>query len=215
MAIRVEGSSSVVYDSRWNRIAASSAKCKENKARWSYYQGQANFSAACSCIKLNVFPFSRRLDLPRRHQREENMENRPTIYINYSRHDEEWKDRLLTHLQFLEEAGRFSELKFWSDRDLDPGDDWLDQMKTALSIARAAIFLVSPDFLTSKFIQNEEVPYFLKQRAEHGLRILPIIIRPCNWRAIDWLARLLVLPRDTKPLSERDGQELDSQLDTI
>jgi hypothetical protein len=43
MAIRVEGSSSGECDSRWNRIAASPAKCKGNKARWNFYQGQVNF----------------------------------------------------------------------------------------------------------------------------------------------------------------------------
>jgi hypothetical protein len=41
MTIRVERSSSGESDSRWNRIAASSAKCKKNKARWNFYQGQA------------------------------------------------------------------------------------------------------------------------------------------------------------------------------
>jgi hypothetical protein len=40
MNIRVEGSSSEEGDGRWNRIAAPSAKCKENKARWDFYQGQ-------------------------------------------------------------------------------------------------------------------------------------------------------------------------------
>jgi hypothetical protein len=40
ITIKVEGSSSEEGDGRWNRIAASSAKCKENKARWNFYQGQ-------------------------------------------------------------------------------------------------------------------------------------------------------------------------------
>src|SRR5262245_15394305 len=40
MAIRVEGSSSGECDGSWNRIAVSSAKCKGNKARWNFYQGQ-------------------------------------------------------------------------------------------------------------------------------------------------------------------------------
>src|SRR5262245_14430556 len=47
MAIRVEGSSSGECDNRWNRIAASSAKCKGNKARWNFYQGQGS-SECCS-----------------------------------------------------------------------------------------------------------------------------------------------------------------------
>src|SRR5262249_9905172 len=42
MAIRVERSISDEGDGRENRIAASSAKCKGNKAGWSFYQGQDN-----------------------------------------------------------------------------------------------------------------------------------------------------------------------------
>jgi hypothetical protein len=40
ISIKVEGSGSEEGAGRWNRIAASSAKCKENKARWNFYQGQ-------------------------------------------------------------------------------------------------------------------------------------------------------------------------------
>src|SRR5215475_4622914 len=39
MAIRVERSISGEGDGQEDRIAASSAKCKENKAGWSFYQG--------------------------------------------------------------------------------------------------------------------------------------------------------------------------------
>lgn len=42
MAIRVERSISDEGDGQENRIAASSAKCKGNKAGWSFYQGQAS-----------------------------------------------------------------------------------------------------------------------------------------------------------------------------
>jgi len=40
MAIRVERSISDEGDGQKNRIATSSAKCKGNKAGWSFYQGQ-------------------------------------------------------------------------------------------------------------------------------------------------------------------------------
>src|SRR5262245_46424163 len=42
MAIRVERSISDEGDGQENRIAASSAKCKGNKAGWSFYQGQGS-----------------------------------------------------------------------------------------------------------------------------------------------------------------------------
>ena len=40
MAIRVERRISDEGDGQENRIAASSVKCKENKAGWNFYQGQ-------------------------------------------------------------------------------------------------------------------------------------------------------------------------------
>jgi hypothetical protein len=42
MAIRVERSISDEGEGQENRIAASSAKCKGNKAGWSFYQGQVS-----------------------------------------------------------------------------------------------------------------------------------------------------------------------------
>jgi hypothetical protein len=43
MAIRVERSISDEGNEQENGIAASSAKCKGNKAGWSFYQGQVKF----------------------------------------------------------------------------------------------------------------------------------------------------------------------------
>src|SRR5262245_58973929 len=47
MAIRVERSISDEGDGQENRIAASSAKCKGNKAGWSFYQGQVFNLSGC------------------------------------------------------------------------------------------------------------------------------------------------------------------------
>jgi hypothetical protein len=45
ITIKVEGSGSEEGDGRLNRIAAPSAKCKGNKAGWSFYQGQGGSGA--------------------------------------------------------------------------------------------------------------------------------------------------------------------------
>lgn len=45
----------------------------------------------------------------------------PTVFISYSHKDEEWKDRLVTHLSVLERAGL---LDVWDDRRIEAGADW-------------------------------------------------------------------------------------------
>jgi len=112
----------------------------------------------------------------------------PSIFISYSHKDEEWKDRLLTHLGNMENEGV---LDIWNDRRIEAGDDWYKEIEYAISVASIAILLISADFLASKFIISEEVPRLLERNTKAGLRIIPIILRPCNWLEIKWLARFM------------------------
>ncbi|HEY4597774.1 MAG TPA: toll/interleukin-1 receptor domain-containing protein, partial [Thermoanaerobaculia bacterium] len=79
----------------------------------------------------------------------------PTVFISYSHQDEVWKDRLLEHLGVLEEEGL---LKTWNDRNIGAGDEWFEEIRTAMNAARVAVFLVSAHSLRSKFIRHQEIP---------------------------------------------------------
>jgi hypothetical protein len=108
----------------------------------------------------------------------------PTVFIGYSHKDEIWKDRLVTHLKALHEQGR---IDLWDDRRISAGDDWYQEIQSAIAAASIAILMISPDFLASHFIQNEEVPHFLERNAKEGLRIIPIIVKPCAWLEFNML----------------------------
>ena len=43
-----------------------------------------------------------------------------------------------------------------------------------------ASLLVSPDFLDSDFIHSEELSRLLARRERDGIRVVPIIVRPCH-----------------------------------
>lgn len=49
-----------------------------------------------------------------------NSGSRPSVFISYSHKDEEWKDRLQTHLDVLGVEGL---LDVWEDRQISAGDD--------------------------------------------------------------------------------------------
>jgi len=137
---------------------------------------------------------------------------KPTVFISYSHKDEVWKDRLVTQLGVLQQEGL---LDMWDDRRIGAGEDWYQKIQEAIAKARVAVLLVSADFLTSKFILGEEVPRLLELQDKENIRIFPIIIRPCAWKRVKWLAQMNLRPRDGKPISSGDKHQIETDLADI
>ncbi|HEY7122981.1 MAG TPA: tetratricopeptide repeat protein [Ktedonobacterales bacterium] len=98
------------------------------------------------------------------------------VFISYSHKDRHYLDELLEHLAPLEQQGL---LDVWVDTRLEPGDIWLEEIRQHLADAKVAILLVSASFLASKFITTVEVPQALEAARRNGLKILPLLLRPC------------------------------------
>jgi tetratricopeptide (TPR) repeat protein len=135
--------------------------------------------------------------------------NGSTVFISYSHKDEAWKNQLVTHLRVLERAGL---LDVWDDQKIAAGDGWRAEIATAMDRARAAVLLVSADFLDSDFIHDTEVPILLQRRAKDGLRIIPLIVRPCAWQAVEWLAEIQCRPKDGRALSKGRKAKVEEDL---
>lgn len=99
------------------------------------------------------------------------------LFISYSHEDEEWLLELRKWLKPLEKDNRIS---IWDDTELKAGDDWQDKIKKALASAKAAVLLISQDFLNSDFIVNHELPSLLDSAKNEGLTILWIAVRRSN-----------------------------------
>ena len=110
--------------------------------------------------------------------------SKPSVFISYSHKDEDWKDRLVTHLGVLAKQDL---LDIWDDRRITGGDDWFPEIEKAIESAHVAILMISANFLTSKFILGKEVPELLKKREKDNLRIMPLIVRTCVWTAVNLL----------------------------
>jgi hypothetical protein len=110
------------------------------------------------------------------------------VFISYARADNtgsdestRWLDRLLEQLApFI----RQEELDVWSDEELRIGDNWQDTIRERLEHARAAIVMISPAFLASKYIANSELPILLRKATEGGLTIIPMILSPCLYNKV-------------------------------
>ncbi|NEO33169.1 MAG: TIR domain-containing protein [Symploca sp. SIO3C6] len=153
--------------------------------------------------------------------------NTPRIFICYAHKDNEssesgkrWLDRLIEHLAPLELQ---EQVDIWSDQEIELGENWHDRIQRTLEQVKAAILLVSPAFLASRYIRNSELPVLLKKSKDEGVAILPIILRPCMWRetkfqypnpqgGIRELSLSDIQVPTTKPLSSLPEYEQDTVL---
>ena len=131
------------------------------------------------------------------------------VFIAYSHQDEAWKERLHTHLKVLEQQNL---LAVWEDRQIAASNDWYPAIEQALNSAQVAILLIRANFLSSKFILDEEMPRLLKRRKDEGLLIIPLILSPCAWQTVPWIASIQGWPENNKPLSSLARNEKDQCL---
>ncbi len=96
-----------------------------------------------------------------------------TLFISYSHKDKKWLDELRKWLEPLERADLIA---VWDDEQLKAGEDWHAKIQESLAAAKAAVLLVSQDFLVSDFITNNELPQLLEAAQQKGLQILWIAV---------------------------------------
>lgn len=89
---------------------------------------------------------------------------RDSIFISYSHKDKEWHDRFRTAFEPLI---RYKNLKVWSDVDIATGAKRQTEIKNGLNRTKIAFLLVTPNFLASDSINDQELPVLL-DLAEKG-----------------------------------------------
>jgi hypothetical protein len=135
--------------------------------------------------------------------------SRTKVFVSYSRKDEAWKDQVVRHMGILESWGL---LHLWSDARIAIGEDWRRRIQQAMDESQVALLLVSADFLTSRFILDEEVPRLFELHEQSGMQILPVLARPCAWKLVPWLAARQLRPRGGLALSYGGEARVDRDL---
>lgn len=137
---------------------------------------------------------------------------KPTIFLSYSHEDSKWRDLLLRHLRVLV---RENLAHVWDVEEIAAGEDWSSAIAQAVRDADLAVLLLSPDFLASDFIAEKELPLLLERRADEGLAVLPILVRPTAWTRVKRLAEVQFLNDPSRPLSELSDVERDKVIAEI
>jgi tetratricopeptide (TPR) repeat protein len=131
----------------------------------------------------------------------------PKIFICYSGEDSQFRDLLIKHLNVSQRNGK---LTYFVDIKIEAGKNWFPEIKKNIEASDVAIMIISADFLISEFVQNVEVPEFIRRRTEEGLVIYPIYYRNCTWKQVSWLEQIQMRPR--KPLDGLQANQIEEKI---
>lgn len=121
-----------------------------------------------------------------------------TLFFSYAHKDEDLRDQLEVHLAMLKHEGL---IEAWHDRKIPVGNEVDNNINDKLEAAEVILLLVSPDFLASSYCYDKEVQRAMDRHEEGSARVIPVILRPCDWKSAPF-RKLLAAPTDGKPITK-------------
>ena len=137
---------------------------------------------------------------------------RTKVFISYSHEDDEWLKKVSKFLGPLEKKGI---LDVWTDKRIGTGDDWRQEIDSALSSSSIAILLLSVDFANSSFIQDIEMQDIWRRHRDEGIWIYPILVRNYPWAIDESLTRLQIKLQEGKSLNELSPAQQENMLTSV
>jgi hypothetical protein len=130
-----------------------------------------------------------------------------SVFLSYSHADVQWKTSVLKHLSPWH-------VEVWDDSRIEIGSPWVKEIDAALDRCSAAILLLSPNYLSSEFIMQNELPRILDFVKERELRLICIHVGANSFEATE-LAKFQSANNPTRPLNMLPIGELDAELKRI
>ncbi len=132
------------------------------------------------------------------------------VFLSYSHKDEELFEKLKAHLEIVERNGH---AEFWDDSRLTAGTCLEPAIYSRLDDAHVILLLISADFLHSEFCYSKEMERALARQRAGTARVIPVILRDCQWKIDGRLAALTALPHDALPFTK--WPNIDSACDNV
>ena len=99
------------------------------------------------------------------------------FFVSYAHEDDEYASSFMSKFQEITTPSLKYEYLFWQDTEILPGEGWKEEISAALERCSLGLLLISPAFLGSKFIDEEELPKFVGDKAKP---IVPVMLKMVN-----------------------------------
>lgn len=109
-----------------------------------------------------------------------NDEARNRVFISYSHKDQRWLNELM---EMMDPLIHNKSLDIWWDRRIDTGQEWREEIDTAMASCSVAFLMVSPAYLASDFIKEVELPYLEKEAKADRVKLTWVHLKPSLYRA--------------------------------
>ncbi|MBW4660396.1 MAG: TIR domain-containing protein [Drouetiella hepatica Uher 2000/2452] len=127
------------------------------------------------------------------------------IFYSYSRKDLDMRNTLEDHLAALRKANK---IQTWHDLELEAGTEWEPAILNKLDTADIILLLVSHNFIASEYCFGTELKRAIARHDEGTARVIPIILRPCDWnQPYVPFSKLNVLPTHAEPITSWADQD--------
>jgi hypothetical protein len=81
-----------------------------------------------------------------------------------------------------------------------PGWEWEEAIDKNLRTADIILLLVSPAFMASDYVYENEIDKAIERHERGEARVIPIIVRPSDWESASF-GKLQALPKDARPIT--------------
>ncbi|MFK8103419.1 MAG: toll/interleukin-1 receptor domain-containing protein [Saprospiraceae bacterium] len=125
------------------------------------------------------------------------------VFTSYAHKDEALREELDVHLAMIK---RQKAITIWNDRQIEDGTEWDAKIKKELEEADIILLLFTPLFLASTYIYDVELKRAMERHEAGTARVIPIIIKPCDWLATDF-AKLQGIPKNGKPVTTWEDRD--------
>lgn len=99
------------------------------------------------------------------------------FFVSYARANRRLADTFLSHFQELVRPSRRYHYRFWRDTEILVGESWHREIQEAIAECDLGLLLISPAFLGSQYITEEELPGFVGTR---GKPVVPVMLQPVD-----------------------------------
>jgi internalin A len=119
------------------------------------------------------------------------QQRRLRLFLSYSHKDAGLRDVFQENLALLEQDGL---LEWWFDGKILPSAEWDKEIRNELEKADVVVFMVSTNFLSSKYIKGVEMTRALARREAGEAKLVSVVLEDCAWKERDFTKYQSVQP---------------------